>query len=352
MMRKLAVVLLFALPLLAQEVDPAQLVREGVALYDQGQYDAAVAKYKQALAIDPKNTTAAYELGLTYAQKGDFGSCAAALQPVASAEGRLQVGSLVMLGNCLDSAGKRNEAVAAYRTAMKLAPDDPAVAYELGVVLLAGRQYGEARALLKKDVLARPGHAGGRFALAQAFQAEQFRVPAIFELLHYLALEPAAPRSAEAARQLRALLDGGVKQKDAKNIEMTVDPDGPTAEGDYNTFSLALALASAARFTEDEAKKSEFEQVRSQIVSVLAMFTEMTPLTQSDYTAQTHVPFFTAMKKAGVTDAFAGLAIVSLHLPGAKEWSEKNADAVGRYSQWIQPQRGDRPAGQMPVPQP
>src|SRR5690242_11866677 len=104
-MRKLIALLFLALGAFAQEPapDPKQLVREGVALFDAGRFDEAIAKYKAALAIDPKDGTATYELALAYAQKGDYKGCVATLQPIADAVREpADVNRLVMLGNCLD----------------------------------------------------------------------------------------------------------------------------------------------------------------------------------------------------------------------------------------------------------
>jgi thioredoxin-like negative regulator of GroEL len=345
----LAVLLLSMLPLLAQEKpDAEQLTREGVALYDAGKLDEAIVKYKAALAADPHYTTASYELGLTLAAKGDYAGCRAALQPIAFGKGPLQVQTLVMLGNCTDSAGDRKKATEIYRTALALAPDEPRVAYELGVVLLNDGKFAEAREMLKKDVTARPNHVNGRYALAMAFQSDNFRIPAALEYLHVLAFDPVSPVGKQAAQNVKALLDAGVERKDEKNIHVTVDPNERTEEGDYKTLAMGLALASAARFTEKNETKSEFEQVQEQVVSVIRMFLEMTPVTQKDYTAAAHRPFFEAMEKAGLLEPFVANALASLHLAGASDWSAKNQAELQKYFDWIRPQREGKPAVVMP----
>lgn len=347
----LAALLLSTLPLLAQEKpDAAQLTREGVALYDAGKLDEAIAKYKAALAADPNYSTASYELGLTLAAKGDYAGCRAALEPIAFGKGPSQVQTLVMLGNCTDSGGDRKKATEIYRTALAIAPDDPRVAYELGVVLVANKKFAEARELLKKDVMARPNHVNGRYALAIAFQSDDFPIPAVLEYLHMLAFDPVSPTGKQAAQNMRALLDQGVERKDEKNINVTVDPNARKEEGDYTGLAMGLAIASSARFTDENAKKSEFEQVQEQVVNDIKMFLEMTPATQKDYTASAHRPFFDAMLKADLLEPFVTNALASLHLAGASEWSAKNQAALQKYSDWIRPQREGKPAVLMPAP--
>jgi tetratricopeptide (TPR) repeat protein len=345
-------VLVCALPELAQEppVDPQQLIREGIALFDAGRYDEAIAKYKAALAVDPKNSTAAYELGMTYGQKGDFPACGATLEPLGAVAGPNQLAALIMLGNCLDSGGQRKKAIETYQKALKVAPDDPRVEYELGIVYMAEGRFDEARETLKKDVIARPGHLNGRYSLAMTFETQNFRVPALMELLHYLALDPSSPRAAEAATHARALLDLGVEQKDEKNITLTVDPKARTEEGDYNTFSVELALASGVRFTEEKEKRSEFERVQGQLITVLQMLLEMPSENQRDYTWRVNRPFFQAMEKAKVTEPFAAAALSTLRLEGTKEWLEKNSDAIRNFVTWMKPQAAAKPAAELPVP--
>ena len=347
MRRALAVaVLLLAPQLFAQASDK---VREGIALFDQGRYDEAFAKYKEALAANPQDATAAYELGLTYAAKGDYGQCAATLDPIASRPSQSQLTVLTMLGNCLDSGGNRTKAIEAYRRGLKIAPDDPALNFELGIALYGAGKYAEARQALQKDTLGRPGHAMGRYALAQAFETSNFRIPALLEFLHFLALDPSSARAAESAKHVRALMNAGVEQKDSKNITLTVDPDGPKDEGDYNALAMGVTLAAAARFTEKNENKSEFEQWRGALDSALNIFIEMTATTRRDYTARAHVPFFSAMKKAGLMETFAGIALLPLRLDGGDAWAKANAKPIADFEKWMEPQRNARAIVEMPV---
>jgi tetratricopeptide (TPR) repeat protein len=326
-------------------------IREGIALFDQGKFDAAIAKYKEVLAENPKNVHAAYELGLAFAAKNDYAACRATLEPIAQISGSVQVQALTMLGNCLDAGGDRKKAIAAYRRGLAIAPDDPSVSYELGIALQADGNLAEARELLKRDTPARPGHANGRFALARVFEADDFRSAALMEYLHFLAFDSSSPRAAEAVKHVRTLLDTGVTQKDQKNVEVAVDTNARTEEGDYSPFAMGVSIVSAGRFTDDGSKKGGFESLRSQIADVINIFIETTPAMQRDYTAQSHVPFFTAMSKEKLVDTFAGIAISTQKLDGGAEWAKQNDAEIQRFKKWVEPYRNAKPLVEMPVTQ-
>lgn len=347
----LVVALMTAPQLFAQSSHAAQIA-EANALTDAGKFDEAIAKLQQVLTDDPADKTALFELGLAYAGKGDLKQCGATLAPLGEAAGPLQVAALTMIGNCLDSANDSKAAIATYRRALTIEPDNPEVAFNLGIALTRNGSRDEARELLKKHATADPRHASGHYALAQVFEAQNFRVPALFSYLRFLALEPLTDRAANAAARVRALLDAGV-QKTAKGANITIDPSASTAEGDYSAMAMMLALSSAARGTEKEAKLSEFEQVRRQLTSTIAMFTE-TSAQQSDYTGTVNAPFFAAMTKAKVLDGFAAVALMKLKLPGMQEWSAKHESDVNAFLEWRRPQLKPPsvPIPQTPAPAP
>ncbi|HWW60448.1 MAG TPA: tetratricopeptide repeat protein, partial [Thermoanaerobaculia bacterium] len=217
--------MLIAAAALAQSTDPKTIVREGIALFDAGKIDEAIAKYKAALALDPELAVTRYELALAYTVKQDYAKCRAVLEPVIEKSGAAMPTLYEALGNCHDGAGDRDKAIAAYRKGLEVAPDSPHIAYNLAISLTASGELDEARTLLKQDLIAIPNHVSARYALGRVFEAQAFRVPALFEYLRFLALEPDSPRGADAAARARTLLDMGVEKKGKKNINIMVNPD-------------------------------------------------------------------------------------------------------------------------------
>ena len=63
---------LFAAPKVSKAEAVKNLVDQGVQFHEQGQYDEALAKYKEAEKKDPKSALVKYEMAFTYHAKRDL----------------------------------------------------------------------------------------------------------------------------------------------------------------------------------------------------------------------------------------------------------------------------------------
>lgn len=332
-MKRIALVLFLAVPLFA---DVKQLVDEGIRLYDAGRYDEAIVKLKAALAEDPSSDLAAYELGLTYAAKGDNAECIALLEPrVKAKKNEYRSAMYGILGNCHDNGGDPDRAIATYRRGLKVDRNDTQLLYNLSVTLAGRGELDEARKLLKQELALQPRHPSGHYLLGQVFEAQNFRVPAALAYLRFLSLEPAGERAKDAATRALALLGAGVEVKDAQNVTINVDPKPRKEEGDYGTVELMLSIAGAAQLLPEEAAKSEFERKRAQVASSLSMIAEV-PNKGRDHTAKQVIPFFRQMYDRKLLDAYAGIALLSLKLPGTEEWRKASQAEIDRFVAFMQ----------------
>lgn len=323
--------LLLAAPLFAQ----MDVINEGVALYDQGKYDEAIAKFEAVLAQDPANETAIYELGLTLFAKSDYARCKSVLVPLTNKKGRHQALSLGILGNCLDGSGDRAGAIKAYRRGLKVDDKETQLLYNLAVSLIANNEIPEATKLLKKELTLDPSHASGHFALGSIFHKESFRAAALLEYLRFLSLEPTGDRAKAVAGRALELIGLGVKTEAPGKITINVDPNPRKEEGDFGAWEMMLGMMAAAETTEGKEKLSEFERKRQTLVTVLSILTEGNNRGRS-YTHQTNIPFFNALAEAKLTDTYAGIALVSLGLDGTKEWVDAHGDDINAYGAFLQ----------------
>lgn len=318
------VALLAAMPLIAAESD--QRIEKGTALHDAGKYDEAIAIYKSVLADDPSNALAIYELAFTYQAKQDFANCRALLEPRIDQPSRFQVSLYNVLGNCLDGANESDKAIATYRAGLKLAPDDGQLLFNLGLALFTRGLNNEAREVVKHEVRLRPAHGSGHLLLAKIFAMQDFRGPAVAEFLRFLALEPDGVRSKPAAEALLVLLNHGVVEKGSKHIDITIDSDSPTGEGDYSVFETTMQIVAGQRINKENAEKSEFERTRLQVASTITVLLELPA--SNDHTGNVNLPFFAKLAEEKLVDALAGLVLSSLHLEGFDEWLKANRGAA------------------------
>ncbi len=323
-----------ALLLIAQS--DADLVRQGVALFDQGKIDEAIAKYREVLAKNPSNADAIYELALAYTAKRDFQQCRALLEPALPLERREGGAHLHMaLGNCLDASGEPQKAIEVYRQGLALAPGDPRLSYNLAVTLIGKKKLDEARQLLEHNVAAEPEHASGHYALAKVFEAQNFRVPAFLEYLRFLAIEPSGARAKQSAQRAVALMNLGVERKGHKEVTITVDVHSRKEEGDFGAVEIFAAMVAATGGLPDDKKADPAARLSDQIGGMLGLITETaTENRGQEYVWQNVVPFFDAMSKRELVTPFAYVAFSTLELPGAKKWMEANRDAIDRYNDW------------------
>jgi tetratricopeptide (TPR) repeat protein len=353
MLRPLALLLslIFAAALFGQTPaeDPnAVLIREGIALMDSGRFDDAIAKLRTALTNDPANDRARYELGLTYAAKGDSTQCLATLEPLSAVAGPHQVASLAMAGNCFDHLGQRDKAIEAYRRGLKIAPDDAMLLFNLALTLVQTGALDEARELVKNNARKNPWHISGHLLLAGIYETQGFRVPAAFSFLRYLALDPSSARGADAATRLRGMMGLGVTQTSKKGVNITIDPKSRKDEGDFSAMDLMLSMVAATEMMEKKRGQSDFERAQESLVTAIKIFLETRKPTDVDFTSAVQGPFFNAMNEEKLLETFAGLALSTQKLRGTEPWMKKNAKEIDRYRAWIAPQA--KAAIGIPVP--
>jgi len=99
--------------------------RQGNKLYNQGRYDEALSAYQKAQVEQPDLAELHYNVGNTLHHKEDYqGAAAETLQGLSKADPDLRARAYYNLGNSFYRQGQFAEAVAAYKGALKLNPDD------------------------------------------------------------------------------------------------------------------------------------------------------------------------------------------------------------------------------------
>ena len=202
--------------------DATPHIRLGLALWVDGQFDAAIAEQREAIRLNPSAAAAHNNLGLALKAKGQLDAAIAAyreairLGPEPMVHNNLAValrehGQLdaaiaqlrevirlkpdsakahANLGLNLSEKGQFDAAIAEYKEALRLKPDDFTNHTNLGLVLLSHGQPVAAIAELRTAIRLNPNHFDARIALSNALVAHGEPGAAIAELREAIRLKP------------------------------------------------------------------------------------------------------------------------------------------------------------------
>jgi type II protein arginine methyltransferase len=131
----------------------------GIVLHAQGKLDAAIASYRQAIALSPNQSAPHYYLGVTLAACGDMAGAAQSYQRAIQLDPAF--GSAhISLGNVMHHLNRLGEAEASYRAGLGLPDDGGAsrsdVLSDLAMVLLKMGRYNEAVVEIKQALALKP----------------------------------------------------------------------------------------------------------------------------------------------------------------------------------------------------
>jgi len=185
---------LACLPVAARADDAETHYRMCLSHKKAGHLEVADEECRKAIALRKDHAAAYYTLGTLLRQRGKYEEAAAAFRTTRELEPKGAIGwagegatllrlhrlddakdvaSIGNLGNALRKQDKPEDAVAAYRKALAIAPQDEDILNNLAVALRALGRNQEAIDTLTKALAKRPGDALLEGNLAKAFRAEK-----------------------------------------------------------------------------------------------------------------------------------------------------------------------------------
>ncbi len=316
----------------------AAILREGIALHDQGKYAEAAAKYEQVLAGNPDDVLALYELAFSLQSAGEYAKSLEVGTRGATYRSEHLSKFYTVIGTAHDVLGRPKEAIEAYMAGVKVAPDDPVLRYNLAVTYAGMQEVARARGELKVAAEIRPDYGSAHLALAQLFFDDGYRVPALLAAARFCVLEFGTKRSAAARDLISRVLQGGVEPGSKPNeISITLDLNSKKDEGDFGTIEMTIGLSKAVDQTESGKGKSEVQQLVGQWETILGVLSELKPAKDRNlFTGRYYVPYFIAIKKKGFVEPFVYVTLLGSDVPGVAEWLRANDGRVKEFLAWSQ----------------
>ncbi len=319
-----------------EDIDAAALVREGVSLFDKGDYKAAINKYTLALSADPGNDSALYERAMAFLAAHEYARCMEDVEKGMKKESRLQPAYFVLAGNCCSAQGQNEKALGYYESGLKLFPSDEQLHFNIAVTLSEVGRDKEARDHLKKVLSVDANRGSANLYLALLYQKGGYRIPAIFMYLRFLLVEPSSARSRAAVEQVISLVNQGVREKGKGNINILINPDAPTDEGDFGPLSIGMSISSAAAIArKKDTDKSEADISAESISNIVQIAHELNDANlKKTFVWKQAISTLIAMKKAKVLKPFLYRELGLAGTGGARSWLGRNPKRLDRLAKW------------------
>ncbi|WP_190295246.1 tetratricopeptide repeat protein [Mucilaginibacter rubeus] len=193
----------------AQNTDINSIIKEGIKLNSEKDYTGAITKYNQALAADPENAQANYQMAYTLNAAGKGTEGIPYLNKVIKTGGDLTGPAYELMGSIYDASHQPQQAIEAYQQGIKLKPDYQPLYFNLGIAYFRAQKYADAEQAAIEAIKLDPKHANSQRLYGLVTFHQNKRVPALMGLCSFLLLDPEGPRADEAYTNLQSLLKGG-----------------------------------------------------------------------------------------------------------------------------------------------
>jgi tetratricopeptide (TPR) repeat protein len=172
-----------------QPKDPEPHLSAGLLLEKQEKFSDAELEYKQALALDAGSVDAATGLANIYMHDKRFPEAEAELRKIVTAHPE-EAAPHVQLGRVLAAEGKNDDAIAELQVGAKLAPEDVPVQRDLADLYFAAGKNDRADAAYRVLIAGQPNDATLHHHLGQTLLREKKFPEAQLELMTAVKLKP------------------------------------------------------------------------------------------------------------------------------------------------------------------
>lgn len=243
---------------MGQTVD--ELISEGIELHDAGQYEEAMAKYEEALKLDPKSIDVWYEMSYTYMMLQDYKNAYKYSHKVIKADDKHLVEAYMVAGSSLDNLGKVDQSIELFKEAIELHGDHYLYHYNLGLTYYKDGQLANAHDALVNAIKANSQHSSSHMLLGYLMDDMGKQSQSMFSLYHYLLLEPNTARNQMAYNLLMKHWGANVSQGEDENGKNVININMPKMDDSdpFSSVDLYVAMKGALNLSEEEKELTPF----------------------------------------------------------------------------------------------
>lgn len=310
------------------------LVEEGSKFHDEKNYDKAIEKYKEALAIDSDSWLVHYEMAFTYYESKDYENTIIHAEESIKSDENNAYYSYVILGSAYDLVGKPKKAIKVYEKGIKKFPEKYLLYYNLALTTYNLNDLKSAEPNVIKAIQLNPNHSTSHLLLAYMNNQKGLRSKTVLSLYYFLMLEADSPRSPDALKLLKNLLKKGVSRRDEKTIDVKLTMND---DDQFGASELMMSLLEASKSLEENKDKSEGVLFYENTESFFTILSELNEEEKKrDFHKSFYVPYFKKMSRDGHVEALSYYIQMSAKEREVLLWLEANGDKINQFGTWFE----------------
>ena len=369
--------LLITLPTLAQgqQSTAQQLVEEGVALHDQGEYEKAMAKYREALTFDPGLIQAVYEMSLTSLELEDYAGAEKYSKEVIEADDmKLGPGAYAVMSEALLETGRAEEAITLLREGLEKYGDEYLLHFNLALNYYKQGDSEKAMIHVKRAINLDKSYSGAFLLNAYLLNDNGLWVQSILSFQMFLLLEPDSERSKNAFEEMlqtmsikkseepvqRSFIQQQMmRNRPAQAIKNDKTPPlTPEDSLDRGLVYKAITATLDSLQTTDSLQAADSLQAPDSLQTAdslqapdtgtdpFLLFTAVNRAIMQVLEAESigpkegilwtyYIPFFTHIEQSDYYETYCRYISVSYY-PESLHWWQENEEAAGNFVRWFE----------------
>jgi tetratricopeptide (TPR) repeat protein len=322
-------------------------IKKGVELFEDGKFKEAVEQYELALKIEPKNTTALYEMSYTFISMQKYNDAIKYAEKVIKLKDGSEDLAYTNLGTAYDMLGKPKKAIKAYQEGIKAFPNEYNLYYNLGITQYAQKDYEGAEKAAMSSIKNNPKHANSHALLAAVQMEKDKKIKSMLPLFGYLMVQPTGKKAVAKREILEELFMKGVRvsQEGSGNSTINISFGMPNDKEEFGseegTITLMASIMSIKldKKMEDSLKinRTPAGQFFTNTETLFGLLSKKDRKSTGSFWQTTYVNPIKELYDAKHVEAFC--YSVYGDTEGVKKWQAENVDKVVAYGNWLKEQK-------------
>ncbi len=225
----------------ANQKQAHKLAKEGIALFEKGEYDKSIRLFEKAEKLEPENYQYRYEIGYAYLLKKEYKKAIVAFEKVVKFQ-NITAQCFQMLGNTYDMGGDSKKANKAYLRGLKKFPNAGRLFLELGNVQLRTNANNAIR-YYERGVTVDPTYSSNYYRLTKVFlEHTENEVWGMIYGEIFMNIERDTKRTAEISKLLYDTYKSEITFKSKKKMTVSFCKDGNIIMTEDGKITLPFGL--------------------------------------------------------------------------------------------------------------